>query len=59
MQSAKQKTKFLGFAEKKGAKILNGLDMLIYQAVLAYEIFTDTKLPSDIADKIKKEVFGI
>lgn len=54
-----QKTKFLEFAEKKGAKILNGLDMLIYQAVLAYEIFTDTKLPSDIADKIKKEVFGI
>ncbi len=52
-------TKFLKIAREKGAKTLNGLGMLIYQGIVAYELFTDTKLPSDIADKIKKEVFGL
>lgn len=53
------KTRFLQLAEKKGAKILNGLDMLIYQGLLAYELFTDTKLPPDMAQLIRKEVFGV
>lgn len=53
------RTKFLKFAEKKGATVLNGLDMLIYQGIIAYELFTDTKLPDNIAELIRKEVFGI
>lgn len=53
------KTLFLSEAEKNGAEIFNGLGMLIYQAVLAYELFADIKLPQDTADKIFKEVFGI
>ena len=52
-------TKFLKLANEKGAKALNGLDMLIYQGVLAYELFTDTKLDTDIAALIRKEVFGL
>lgn len=52
-------TKFLEYAKKKGAKTLNGLDMLIYQAIIAYEHFTDVKLPQDIADRIRGEVFGL
>ena len=52
------KTLFLQEAEKRGAKILNGLGMLIYQGIIAYELFTDTKLPDDMGERIKKEVFG-
>ena len=52
-------TKFLKLAQDKGARILNGLDMLIYQAVLAYELFADTKLDKDITSHIRKEVFGL
>ena len=53
------KTKFLKLAESKGAKTINGLDMLIYQGLLAYELFTDTKLPDNMAELLRKEVFGI
>ena len=52
------KTRFLKVAQAQGAKILNGLDMLIYQGIIAYELFCDTKLPEGIADVIRKEVFG-
>ena len=51
-------TLFLKKAREQGAKTLNGLDMLIYQGILAYELFTDTKLPHDMAKLIRKEVFG-
>ncbi len=53
-----EQTKFLQLAATKGAKTLNGLDMLIYQGILAYELFADTKLPDNIAELIRKEVFG-
>jgi len=43
-----QKTLLLKRAEEKGATIFNGLGMLICQALLSYEIFTDRKLSSDI-----------
>ena len=52
------KTLFLKEAEARGANTLNGLDMLIYQGMIAYELFTDTKLPKDMAGRIRKEVFG-
>ncbi len=51
-------TLFLKFARERGAKTLNGLGMLIGQGVVAYELFTDTKLPDDIFDILAKEVFG-
>lgn len=52
-------TKFLEIAKNKGAKTINGLDMLIYQGLIAYELFTDTKLPDNMAELLRKEVFGI
>lgn len=52
-------TLFLKEAKKRGASILNGLDMLIYQGIIAYELFTDKKLPSDMAKRIRKEVFKV
>ncbi len=53
------RTKFLKLAESKGAQIINGLDMLIYQGILAYELFTDTKLPDNTAELLRKEVFKL
>lgn len=51
------KTLFLREAEKRGAKILNGLGMLIYQGIIAYELFTGENLPEDMGESIKTEVF--
>lgn len=53
-----EKTLFLKMAEKKGAKIMNGLGMLIYQGLLAYELFTGVKLDYDIYDEILENVFA-
>ena len=41
---APPKTRLLKEAEKSGLKIMNGLDMLIFQAILADEIYLGTKL---------------
>lgn len=51
-------TLFLKEARKNGAKTLNGLGMLIYQGIIAYELFTGAQLPDDMGERIKKEVFG-
>lgn len=51
-------TLFLREAKKRGAKTLNGLGMLIYQGIIAYELFTGAKLPPDMGERIRKEVFG-
>ena len=51
-------TLFLKEAKKRGAKTMNGLGMLIYQGLIAYELFTGTTLPSDMAEIVKREVFG-
>ncbi|MCR4434237.1 MAG: shikimate dehydrogenase [Clostridiales bacterium] len=39
------KTRFLAEAEKAGCKTVNGLGMLFYQGVYAYEIWTGMNLP--------------
>ncbi len=51
-------TLFLREAKRRGAKTMNGLGMLIYQGLIAYELFTGTRLPRDMADIVKREVFG-
>ncbi len=52
------KTLFLQEAEKRGAKTINGLGMLIYQGIIAYELFTGLKLGDDMYEKIAHGVFG-
>lgn len=39
-----RKTLFLKEAESRGAKVINGLGMLVLQGILAFEIFNDIKL---------------
>lgn len=50
-------TLFLKEARLRGAKTMNGLGMLIYQGIIAYELFTGASLPDDMGELIKKEVF--
>lgn len=50
-------TLFLKRAKNRGAKIINGLGMLIYQAMYSYEIFTDTKLDFSLYNEIVENVF--
>lgn len=53
-----EQTVFLKRAGERGAKTVNGLGMLIFQGIIAYELFTGTKLPQNAYEIIKKEVFG-
>jgi len=45
------KTPFLINAEEKGAKIINGLDMLIYQGIEAFFLWTEKRPPYDMVKK--------
>lgn len=51
-------TMFLKKAKENGAKTINGLGMLIYQGLLAYELFTGATITEDVYDRVEKEVFG-
>lgn len=42
-----EKTEFLLRAEDRGAKVVNGFGMLIYQGILAFELFCGKKLPKE------------
>ncbi len=52
-------TELLKEAKKRGAKTANGLGMLVYQGILAHELFCSVKLPEDMAQRIFKEVFSV
>jgi shikimate dehydrogenase len=41
-------TSFLKSASKKGCKTFNGLGMLLYQGVLAFELWTGVKPPDTV-----------
>ncbi|MBR6729578.1 MAG: shikimate dehydrogenase [Clostridia bacterium] len=43
-------TLFLKQAKSSGATVINGLDMLLYQGVLAFERFTDTIVSESVVD---------
>lgn len=50
------KTVLLRDSELCGARIVNGLGMLIFQGILAYRLFTGIAVPDSVADEIEKEV---
>lgn len=49
------KTKFLKQAEERGCRIMNGMGMLFYQGILAYEKWMDIKIPDDIINSLSTE----
>lgn len=51
-----QMTKFLNFAKQSEAHIINGLDMLIYQAAKSFELWTSEKFPIDEVRASLKDV---
>lgn len=48
-----QKTKFLAQGEALGAKLLGGTDMMIYQGVIAFELWTGTKVTPELITQAK------
>ena len=57
-----EKTRFMKMVEEAGAKAYNGLTMLLYQGIIAFELFTNTTVTQSQAQKIlllmKKEMMG-
>lgn len=49
------KTKFLSVAEEYGCKILNGLEMLIYQGISAFEIWNELSVSEGIIQSLINE----
>lgn len=55
------KTAFMKYAERAGARTMNGLSMLLYQGVLAYELWNDVKISREHAQIVyrrMKEAMG-
>ncbi len=49
-------TRFMKYVEDAGGKAYNGLKMLLYQAVSAYEIWNDVKVSEDVIHDIEREL---
>lgn len=55
-------TKFMKLVKESGGRAFNGLKMLLYQAVAAYELWNDVTIGREISDavfEILKKEFGI
>lgn len=56
------KTPFLSLIEKLGGKAVNGLKMLLYQGVMAYELWNDVEVSEELVEKVhvalKKAIYG-
>ena len=48
-------TKFMKYVTKNGGRAYNGLKMLLYQGIIAYELWNDVTVSADIAE----EIYGI
>ena len=52
-------TPFLAEAQKRGAKILDGLGMLVYQGAIGFKIWTGIDAPIDVMHNALSKAFGI
>lgn len=52
-------TKFLAEAENRGAKVINGLGMLVNQGALNFEMWAGVKAPVDVMKQVLKEEFDL
>jgi len=50
---------FLQEAEKRGAKTVNGLGMLVRQGALNFELWTGEKAPVELMTETLKKEFGL
>ena len=51
-----KETVFMKKIKERGKEAYNGLRMLIYQAISAYEIFMDREVPNEIAEALYEEL---
>lgn len=47
-------TKFTELTKEAGAKAYNGLKMLMYQGIIAYELWNEITVPEDVIDGVEK-----
>jgi shikimate dehydrogenase len=52
-------TPFLALAKENNLKIKDGEDMLLYQGVLAFELFTNTKADNSVVEAMRKGLKGV
>lgn len=45
-------TKFMKLCRRNGAKAYNGLKMLLYQGIIAYELWNDISVSEEVADQV-------
>ena len=50
------KTRFMSFVEESGGRAYNGLKMLLYQGIIAYELWTGAKVDSGLAELAYREM---
>lgn len=50
------RTKFMSLVEESGGRAFNGLKMLLYQGVIAYELWTGAKVGGELAEKAYREM---
>ncbi len=51
-----KKTMFMKKIEERGKKAYNGLRMLMYQAVSAYELFADRAVPDEVLEELYEQL---
>jgi shikimate dehydrogenase len=51
-------TKFMKLCRKSGAKAYNGLRMLLYQGIIAYELWNDIKISEEVADRVYSKMLA-
>lgn len=47
-----EETKFMRLVKQAGGRTQNGLGMLLYQGIIAYELWNDVQVPDELADEI-------
>jgi len=50
------RTKFMELVEKQGGRAYNGLKMLLYQGIIAYELWTGQSIDDELADKVYEKL---
>jgi len=53
-----RKTKFMQLVESNGGRAFNGLKMLLYQGIIAYELWNDVEVPDRLAEQIYDIING-
>lgn len=51
-----EQTKFMRLLQKEGKQVMNGLKMLLYQGIIAYEYWNDCQVSDELAEEILRKM---